>query len=146
MAEALKIKIEVAGGGDGGGSSAAAKFGVKSKTAKENAKAFYIMHQALNVGKGLARQVTNTYISHTAFYGGNTVLAEQMQNNISVIKQGIEIGAAFIANPILGGIALLTKTASAVDNYFMQMKTIERQNYAADQLARRAGYLSNKNR
>lgn len=145
MANTLNIKIDVSGSGEES-ENAAAKSGVKSPNAKENAKIFFKMRQALNVTKGLARQGANTYIAHTSFYGGNTVLAEQMQNNLSLLEQGIAVGAAFIANPILGGIALATKALGAVDNYVMYLRTIERENYQADQLARRAGYLSNRNR
>ena len=146
MAEALTININVTGSAGGESTSGEKKKGVKDKQSRENAKTYWTLDRAKSVAENLASQVVNTGVTHVGFYSGNTVMQEQLQNTMSIGGEALGIGLAFTANPILGGIALVTTAISKIDEFMKYIKTIDRENYMAGQLARRAGYLSNQNR
>lgn len=143
MAEALTININVS---SSTGVTSETTSGVKDKQAKENVKTYWTLDRAKTVAENLASQVVNIGVTHVGFYSGNTVMQEQLQNTMSIGGEALGIGLAFTANPILGGIALVTTAISKIDEFMKYIKTIDRENYMAGQLARRAGYLSNQNR
>lgn len=143
MAEALTININVS---SSTGVTSETTSGVKDKQAKENVKTYWTLDRAKTVAENLASQVVNIGVTHVGFYSGNTVMQEQLQNTMSIGGEVLGIGLAFTANPILGGIALATTAMSKIDEFMKYIKTIDRENYMAGQLARRAGYLSNQNR
>lgn len=146
MAETLKIEIEMSQSGTGGEDSGVGKAGIKNEQSKTNAKAFWTYNRAVSVAKQFGNQVVNGAVGQIGLNTGNYVLEQRIQKGMNVAQKIAGIGMAFAVNPWLGGLALVSEGIGAAFSIHAQIKEIEWQNRSASELARRAGYLSNKNR
>lgn len=144
MTETLKIEIEVTGGN--GGNAASETAGIKSDTAKENAKAFFTFDRAKSVATQFATQIVNGRVASIGSRTGNYVLQEQTQNSLKFISKVIGIGVSFAINPVLGALNLVSEGIGLAFEVAQRNREIMWQNRAASELARRAGYLSDSNR
>ena len=143
MAETLKIQIELSGGGD---NTAATVAGNKSSTAKDNAKAFFTFDRAMSVGKQFATQIVNRHVATIGSRTGNYVLEERVQNGLNIAQKAIGIGISFAINPVLGALNLVSEGIGFAFDVAERNREIMWQNRSANELARRAGYLSGENR
>lgn len=144
MAETLKIEIDVSGSGTGG--EGAKKAGIKSDQSKSNAEAFWTYDRAKSVVKQFSAQIVNGHINSIGSRTGNYALQERAQTGMSIVKKGIGIGLSFAINPYLGALNLLSEGIGMAFEYAARIREIEWQNREARELARRAGYLADKNR
>lgn len=143
MAETLKIEIELTGGGENNSSEVA---GIKSDTAKENAKAFFSLDRAKSVAKQFATQIVNRHVASIGSRTGNYVLQERVQNGLNIASKLIGIGVSFAINPWLGAANLVSEGIDVAFNVAQRNREIMWQNRSASELARRAGYLADQNR
>lgn len=144
MAETLKISIDVNSNGSGGTAQTVA--GTKSGRARENAEMFLIYSKAMSVAKQFGGTITNGLIGRVGVQTGNYALQERYQLTFDVAQKVVNTGVAFMLNPVLGGLSLINEGMSFAFNLERRLTEIAWQNRAASELARRAGYLSNKNR
>lgn len=144
MAEALKIQIELAGGGGENGTSAVA--GIRSDSAKENAKAFFTLDRAKSVAQQFSTQIVNRHVAAIGSRTGNYVLQERVQSGLSVTSKLIGIGVSFAVNPILGALNVVSEGINIAFEVAERNREIMWQNRSANELARRAGYLADQNR
>lgn len=119
--------------------------GIASDTAKENTKSFFTLDHARTVAKQFSTQVVNRAVSSIGSRTGNYVLQERMQTSVNLITKVVSIGFAF-KNPIVGAFTLVSEGIGAALDVAERNREIMWQNRSASELARRAGYLSNKNR
>ena len=143
----LDINITLSGGaGDGGGGEAAQVAGNNTDVAQSNAKTAFTVSQAMRVAQRLGTQVATNLIGSIGTFSGNNVLQTRVENGLAFGQKIVGIGISFIANPVLGAVAL---TGEAINAGF-QIAKMERQrlwqNTEAAELRRRAGYLSDANR
>lgn len=143
MAETLKIEIKMTGGGENNAGDVA---GVKSSTAKENAKTFFSLDRAKSVGQQFATQIVNRHVSSIGSRTGNYVLQERVQNGLNVASKLIGIGVSFAINPVLGALNLVSEGINVAFDVAQRNREIMWQNRSAGELARRAGYLADGNR
>lgn len=146
MAETLKIEIEVNQNRTDGGESGVAKAGIKNGQSKDNAKAFWTYNRAMSVAKQFGTQVVNGAVGQIGLNTGNYVLQERVQRGMDVAQKVIGLGVTFAVNPWLGILAVASEGIGAAFSIHAQMIEIAWQNRSANELARRAGYLANKNR
>lgn len=144
MAETLKIQIELSGGGGENNASDAA--GIKSDTAKENAKAFFTLDRAKAVAKQFATQIVDRHVATIGSRTGNYVVQERVQRGLGIASKVIGIGVSFKINPILGALNVVSEGVGLAFDIAERNREIMWQNRAASELARRAGYLANQNR
>lgn len=144
MADTLKIQIEVTGGV--GESSASEVAGIKSDTAKSNAKAFFTLDRAKSVATQFASQIVDRHVSTIGSRTGNYVLQERVQNGLNVASKVIGIGVSFAVNPILGALNVVSEGINIAFEVAQRNREIMWQNRSANELARRAGYLADENR
>lgn len=144
MADTLKIEIEVNGNAGEGG--AAEQAGIKNQQAKDNLKAFWTLDRAKAVAQRFATQIFNEHVNLIGQDHGNYVLQERVQRTANVANKLIGIGMSFAINPYLGMLNLASEGISAVFTIHSRMEEMRWQNRAAGEMARRAGYLSNRNR
>ncbi|MCM1290188.1 MAG: hypothetical protein NC132_05540 [Corallococcus sp.] len=143
MADSVKIQIELANGSDG---MLSELVGLKNSTAQDNAKAFFALDKAVSVGKQLATQVVNRHVASIGSKTGNYVLQERVQSGLNVVSKLVSTGIAFAVNPVLGFLTAIKDGADFAFDIAERNREIMWQNRAANELARRAGYLSNQNR
>ncbi len=132
--------------GDGNGNATGDSVQPKGQTAKENAKTAFTVSKAMSVVKQFGTQIADGYISSIGSRTGNYVMQERVQNTMSIASKIIGIGTAFIANPILGAVALVGEGIGFGFQVAERNRQIMWQNRAAEQMRRRAGYNSNYNR
>lgn len=144
MADALKIQITVNSNGEGG--TAQNKAGSKGSTAKENAKMYLMFSKAKAVAKQFKGTIINGAIGRVGLQTGNYVLQERYQRAYDAAEKVINVGTAFALNPVLGALSIVNEGIGFAFNLERRLTEIDWQNRAASELARRAGYLSNKNR
>lgn len=143
MTETLKIQIELVGTGGSGGASEA---GIKSDTAKSNAKAFLTLDRAKAVGAQFAKQIVDAHVGMIGVNTGNYVLQQQVERGLNIVQKAIGIGVSFAINPVLGALNVVSEGIGFAFETAKHVKEVEWQNRSANELARRAGYLSNGNR
>jgi hypothetical protein len=140
----LDINITLNGGE--GASAVAETTGNNTPTAKDNAKSAFTIDQATRVATRFARQIATNTIGSIGTFTGNNILQERVERGMSFVSRGIGVGVAFIANPVLGAVALVGEGIDVAFKLAQQQRKLEWQNVAASELRRRAGYESNKNR
>lgn len=141
--ETLKIQIELTGGGENSASELA---GIKSATAKENAKAFFTFDRAKSVAQQFSTQIVNRHVAMIGSKTGNYVLQERIQTGLNIAQKVVGIGVSFAINPWLGALNLVSEGINIAFEVAARNREIMWQNRSASELARRAGYLSNENR
>lgn len=144
MAETLKIQIEVSGGAGENGASAQA--GIKSSQSKENAKAIFTLDRAKSIAKQFGTQIVGGHINSIGSRTGNYVLQERVQNGLNIAQKVVGIGVSFAINPALGAVNLISEGIGFAFQVAERNREIMWQNRSANELARRAGYLSGENR
>lgn len=140
----LDINITLNGGE--GASAVAETTGNNTPTAKDNAKSAFTIDQATRVATRFARQIATNTIGSIGTFTGNNILQERVERGMSFVSRGIGVGVAFIANPVLGAVALAGEGVDIAFRLAQENRKREWQNVAASELRRRAGYESNKNR
>lgn len=140
----LDINITLNGGD--GASTVAQTIGYNTDTAKDNAQKAFTIDQATRVATRFARQIATNTVGSIGTFTGNNVLQERVERGISFASRGISVGVAFIANPVLGAVALVGEGIDVAFKLAQQQRKLEWQNVAASELRRRAGYESNRNR
>lgn len=131
---------------DGVGSATADKTQPKTKQSKETEKAVFSTAMALQVAKRLSTQVVDGYINSIGERTGNYVQQQQINTAKMLTGKAIGVGAAFVANPILGGVALVSEGIGTAFDLASKNREIAWQNREAEQLCRRAGYTAGYNR
>lgn len=127
-------------------SSATDNLQPSGEMARENAKTAFTVNRALAVVKQFSTQVVDSSIAQIGARTGNYVMQERAQNTMNVMGKIVGIGTAFVANPILGAVALVGEGVSLGFQVSARNREIIWQNREAEQLRRRAGYNSNYNR
>lgn len=145
MAE-ITINFTLQGDGISGVSGTEDNIQPSGEQAKANAKTAFTVNKALSVVKQLGTQVFDSSIAQIGAITGNYVMQERIQNTMNVAGKVVGIGTAFIANPILGTVALAGEGISMGFQISARNREIMWQNREAEQLRRRAGYNSNYNR
>ena len=140
----LDINITLNGGE--GASAVAETTGNNTETAKSNAKNAFTIDQATRVATRFARQIATNTVGSIGTCTGNNVLQDRVERGISFVSRGIGVGAAFIANPVLGAVAFAGEGIDLAFRAAQAQRKLDWQNAAASELRRRAGYESNKNR
>lgn len=140
----LDINITLNGGD--GASAVAQTTGNNTDTAKDNAQKAFTIDQATRVATRFARQIATNTVGSIGTFTGNNVLQERVERGISFASRGISVGVAFIANPVLGAVALVGEGVDIAFRLAQENRKREWQNVAASELRRRAGYESNRNR
>lgn len=140
----LDINITLNGGE--GASAVAQTTGYNTDTAKDNAQKAFTIDQATRVATRFARQIATNTVGSIGTFTGNNVLQERVERGISFASRGISVGVAFVANPVLGAVALVGEGVDIAFRLAQENRKREWQNVAASELRRRAGYESNKNR
>lgn len=143
MAETLKIQIEMVGGNGAGGEG---DVGIRGKTAKDNAKAFFTLDRAKAVSTQFARQIVGGRVATIGSRTGNYVLQERIQKGLSLSQKVISIGVSFAINPVLGALNIASEGINVAFEVAQRNREIMWQNRSANELARRAGYLADQNR
>jgi len=140
----LDINITLNGGD--GASAVADVTGNNTDTAKKNAQSAFTIDQAARVATRFARQIATNTVGSIGTFTGNNVLQNRVERGISLANRGVSVGVAFIANPVLGAVALVGEGIDLAFKVAQQQRKLDWQNAAASELRRRAGYESNKNR
>lgn len=140
----LDINITLNGGD--GASAVAQTTGYNTDTAKDNAQKAFTIDQATRVATRFAHQIATNTVGSIGTFTGNNVLQERVERGISFASRGISVGVAFVANPVLGAVALVGEGIDVAFKLAQQQRKLEWQNVAASELRRRAGYESNRNR
>ena len=133
-------------GGSGDGGANAGGMQPSGETAKANAKTAFTVSKAMSVAKQFSSQIVDGYISSIGSRTGNFVMQERAQNAMSAVGKIVGIGTAFVANPLLGAVALVGEGINFGFQVAERNRQIIWQNREAEQLRRRAGYNSNYNR
>lgn len=144
MSEAI-LKFYIGEGGNGQGGQASEGQPISQQT-KDDAKTAFKVNVALNTAKRLALQVNNGLINNVGLRTGNYVLQNQLQTGTQMVGKVVNTAAAFIANPALGALSVAGDLTSAGFDIYNRNLEIEWTNRNAEQLRRRAGYLSDGNR
>lgn len=145
MTDTLKIQIDLIGGDNGANSLA----GISGQTANSNAQAVYSLNRAIAAAKQLSTQIENSRVSTINSSTGNNALQEGILTALNVAVNVADIAACFPENPALGILKIVNAGANFavnIANLANRNNEITWQNRAANELARRAGYLSDQNR
>lgn len=142
MTDTLKIQIDLIGGDNGASGMA----GIPGQTANSNAQAFYSLNRAIAAAKQLSSQIENSRVSTINSSTSNNALQEGILTALNVAVNVVDIAACFPENPVLGALKIVNAGANFAANIANRNREITWQNRAANELARRAGYLSNQNR
>ena len=140
----LDINITLNGGE--GASEVAQVTGNNTPTAKDNAKTAFTVSQAVQVAARLGQQVGTNLVGSIGTFSGNNVMQERVERGISIASKGVGVVVAFIANPILGAVALAGEGIDLAFKVAQEERKRLWQNSAANEVRRRAGYQSNANR
>lgn len=120
--------------------------GNETESAKDVAEQAFTIDQGIRVSKQFATQVATGIVSSIGSRTGNTALQNQIQTAVSIAGKGVGIGVAFAANVYLGIAALVSEGISTGFDIAGQMRERMWANRQAAELARRAGYLTSRNR
>lgn len=120
--------------------------GINNSTAKDNANASVSFEKAFTTGKKLSMQIINRHVASIGSRTGNYVLQERAQTGVNAASKLIDIGVSFITNPVIGMVNLVSEGVGLVFDIAERNREIMWQNKSANELARRAGYLSGENR
>lgn len=142
----VTLKFYIGEGGGGQGGQASDETQPTSQQTKDDAKTAFKVNVALNTAKRLALQVSNGLINNVGLRTGNYVLQNQLQTGTQMVGKVVSTAVAFIANPVLGAVAVAGDLISAGFDVYNRNLEIEWTNRNAEQLRRRAGYLSDGNR
>lgn len=142
----VTLKFYIGEGGSGQGGQASDETQPTSQQTKDDAKTAFKVNVALNTAKRLALQVSNGLINNVGLRTGNYVLQNQLQTGTQMVGKVVSTAVAFIANPVLGAVAVAGDLISAGFDVYNRNLEIEWTNRSAEQLRRRAGYLSDGNR
>lgn len=130
-------------GGDGTPESEA---GNETDGAKDVAEQAFTIDQGLRVARQFGEQLSSGIISSIGARTGNVALQNQIQGAVSVVSKGVGVGVAFAANPYLGAVALISEGISTSFDIANRIRERQWANRQAAELARRAGYLTSRNR
>lgn len=143
----ININFIVQDGGEGaGGKTASTAKKTKTQQEKDNAKTALSVNMALNVAKQLSTQVFDGAIEAWGENTGNLAQMRQIQNAKAVATKLVGVGLAFVANPVLGAVSLVSTGIGEAFEYARIQRENQWQNRSAQELARRAGFNSNYNR
>lgn len=140
----LEVKFYVNGGGGSG--AVAETAGNDTETAEENSKTALTVEETMRVVRRFSRQIATNVVGSIGTFTGNNVLQERAERGVSFATRAVSVGVAFVANPILGGFALVGEGVDIAFRLAQENRKREWQNVAASELRRRAGYESNRNR
>ncbi|MBS5023276.1 MAG: hypothetical protein KH054_08990 [Firmicutes bacterium] len=98
---------------------------------------------AIQAAKTIGTQALNAAVSNIGIATGNTYLQQQAEATISAASTVIGLAAA-AANPVTFGVAVAGMAINAGSQIYKEYKQREYDNYAAAQLARRAGFTENR--
>lgn len=118
----------------------------KSKQSQSNAKTAFAVERAVSVARQLGTQVVNNGIRYIGYTTGNLVWQRNAERAMSITTKVIGIGTAFAANPILGGIALVSTGIDKAFEIAQRNREIQWANRSAMEMQRRAGFAGNNNR
>lgn len=130
-------------GGDGTPESEA---GNETDGAKDVAEQAFTIDQGLRVARQFGEQLSSGIISSIGARTGNVALQNQIQGAVSIVGKGAGVGVAFAANPYLGAVALISEGISTSFDIANRIRERQWSNRQAAELARRAGYLTSRNR
>lgn len=142
----VTLKFYIGEGGSGQGGQASDVTQPTSQQTKDDAKTAFKVNVALNTAKRLALQVSNGLINNVGLRTGNYVLQNQLQTGTQMAGKVVSTAVAFIANPVGAVAAVAGDLISAGIDVYNRNLEIEWTNRNAEQLRRRAGYLSDGNR
>lgn len=120
--------------------------GITNDTAKVNSSAFFTLDHAKTIARQFSTQIVNKAVSSIGSRTGNYVLQERVQSSVNVVTKVAGIGFAFATNPIVGTFTLVSEGIGFALDIAERNRQVEWQNRSANELARRAGYLSDQNR
>lgn len=140
----LSINITVEGGSEQ--QTATGEAGNETTQAKGNAKVAFTVEEAARVARQYATKISSGIISSIGARTGNTVLQDQIQLTIDLGSKGVGVATAFIANPYLGLAALVGEGIGTAFDIAAAKRQIAWTNRQNAENARRAGYLSSRNR
>ena len=126
--------------------SLSSKASITNNIAAANTKAFLGLEEAQKVAQMFSAQIVNKIAPSIGSLTGNYVLQERVQSSVSVVNKVVDLGLTFAINPYLGAFALVSEGVGLALEVAQRNREIMWQNRSANELARRAGYLSDQNR
>ena len=148
MAGEVSLKVYVYNkdpGSEDGGKVSTDKQPITTQT-ESNAKTAFAVERAVSVARQLGTQVVNNGIQYIGYTTGNLVWQRNAERAMSITTKVIGIGTAFAANPILGGIALVSTVIDKAFEIAQRNREIQWANRSAMEMQRRAGFAGNNNR
>lgn len=130
-------------GGDGTPES---ETGNETDGAKDVAEQAFTIDQGLRVARQFGEQISAGIVGSIGARTGNVALQNQIQGAVSLVSKGVSVGVAFAANPYLGAVALVGEGISTTFDIASRVRERMWANRQAAELARRAGYLTSRNR
>lgn len=118
----------------------------KNKQSQSNAKTAFTVERAVSVARQLGTQVVNNGIQYIGYTTGNLVWQRNAERAMSITTKLVSIGTSFAANPILGGIALVSTGIDKAFEIAQRNREIQWANRSAMEMQRRAGFAGNNNR
>lgn len=118
----------------------------KSKQSQSNAKTAFTVERAVSIARQLGTQVVNNGIQYIGYTTGNLVWQRNAERAMSITTKLVSIGTSFAANPILGGIALVSTGIDKAFEIAQRNREIQWANRSAMEMQRRAGFAGNNNR
>lgn len=120
--------------------------GITNDTAAETAKSFFTLKDAKTVAQMFSSQIVNKSVSSIGSRTGNYALQDRVQSSVNVVTKVVDLGFTFAINPIIGAFTLVSEGIGLALDIAARNREIMWQNRSANELARRAGYLSDQNR
>lgn len=142
--DGLTIKIKVSNSDGGGGDEQNPEKILPMP--KQNRNGLLTVQRAVDIAKQFGAQIVDKSVSMIGLSTGNYALQNRLQRAIGIGSKAVGIGVSFAINPVLGTISLVGEGVNFAFEAYAQTRQIAWQNRSAEEMARRAGYLSDGNR